>query len=380
MSKPETPSNAAAAKPPAPKTPKPPRKRTPLGALVIGLALIVALAALAGSAYTWWRTRDVIARADQVPALKQTIARQQAALSGLRQQLDQVAGQATAAARLESRIATLNRETKSALANLSTRIDAVASDTRDSLARLQQAVSAPRAGAHIADAAYLLRVARHQAQIRHDAAGMRAALAGAQQALAGLNAPAAQTLRRQVDAALAALGDQPAHTADAVAQKLAGLASQVSALPLPTPTVKAENEPAAPPAAPQHWWQRIGAGLASAFSELVTVRHVGHDVQPLLAPEQRWFLYRNLSLELDAARIAALKGDAAAYRASVERARAWLGQYFDTGSADVKAMLAALAELGDVRLQPALPDLSPAFDALEHLRRQAGAAATGAAS
>lgn len=368
-------SQPPADKPAAPKTaraPKPPRKGG-LNSLAVGLALIIALLALAGSAYTWWRARTVIARADQVPALQQTVARQQAALAGLQQQLKQVAGQVAAADQLKGEIADLNRETKSTLANMSTRIDAVASDTRHAIGTLQQAVTEPRAGAHIADAAYLLRVARHQARIRHDAAAMRAALSGAAQALAGLNTPAAQTLRNQIAAALAELGDKPSDPADAVAQKLAALASQVAALPLQTPALAAEAEQSAPPARPQHWWQQMGAGLASAFSELVTVRRVGKDIHPLLAPEQRWFLYRNLSLELDAARLAALEGDADAYRASIERARAWLGQYFNGDDPQVKSALAMLTQLRDARLQPPLPDLSPAFDALERLRRQAAA-------
>lgn len=364
-------SKSAAAEKPIPAKPESSAtKRSPAAAFVIAVALLAALAALAGSAYNWWRARDLVREAHQAQALSQTMAREQTAIADLKRQVAGLHDQLAKAAKLNAELDAAAQQMKNAIANVDGRVTALATDTSATIARLQKAVGQPRAAARVADADYLLRVARHQARIRHDAVAMHAALAGVREALTGIHQPAAAALRGQIDKVLGELAKLPPDPAGAAAATLAHLAAGVNKLPLRPPAGMAEATPAAGRPAPEHWWQRIGPGLADALDDLVTVRHVDTDVRPLLAPSERWFLYRNLALELDAARIAALRGDASAYRAGIEQARHWLGEYFDASDPKVKTELQTLGQLHDAQLEPALPDLAGAFDALDRLHRQ----------
>ncbi|HET6724831.1 MAG TPA: uroporphyrinogen-III C-methyltransferase [Gammaproteobacteria bacterium] len=364
------PTSAAAEKTPPPKPASSARKRSPATVFFVVVALLVALAALAGSAYNWWRTRDLLREAHQTQALRETLAREQTTIAQLKRQVAGLNTQLAETGKLKAELDTATQQIKNAVANVDGRVTALATDTSAAIARLQKQVGQPRAAARIADVDYLLRVARHQARIRHDPVAMHAALAGAGEALKGIHQPAADALRGQIGKALDELAKLPSDPAGAAATTLASLAAGVDKLPLRPPAGTAEATPAAKRPEPAHWWQRIGPGLADALDDLVTVRHVDTDVRPLLAPSERWFLYRNLALELDAARIAALKGDVSAYRAGIERAHQWLGRYFDASDPKVKAALQTLVQLHDAQLEPALPDLTDAFDTLDRLRRQ----------
>ncbi len=357
--------------PPRSSQARPKDKRSPLLGLFAGLALLVAVAALAASAYVGYRTRPLFEINKSVASLQQTTRKQQQSIGHLRTTLANVTSRLAAAHKHNADAATARRKNRQNLANLDARITALAARTSQSIAKLHQKVGEPRAGAHFADAAYLLRVARHQARIRRDPAAMKAALVGAREAIEKLDRPAAKAVGSRIGDALSALRALPQKQATATARQLAALAARVPSLPIAAPGGATSTKPSEPRPQPAHWWQRIGPGLAHAFSTLVTIRHPDHDIRPLLAPDQRWFLYRNLTLELDAARIAALEHNAAGFRAAIQRARQWLGRYFDNHDKAVAEARAELAHLANRPLHPALPKLDGVFKALKRLRHQA---------
>lgn len=340
---------------------KPAPRRSPLATIVALLAILIALLALAGSAYVWRQQRALARTADIAAAATQAVDRQAATIAALKKQLAALADRAATHADLE-RVA---QRDGSADKSLGRRLDAY----EHALVQIRQRLGGGRAQARLDDAAYLLRIARHQARIVHDPATTIAALTAADAELATLNRPGVQAVRDRVAAALAQLNSASRAHTGALAQQLASLAAKVDSLPLKRLPGTAQTAPAQPPPAPATWWQRIGQGLARAFSELVTVRHHNGPITPLLAPRQRYFLYRNLTLELDAARLAALERDGANFRASIERAQSWLKQYFDTGDEAVRAVLAQLKTLKTVKLKTEMPDITPALDALQRLRQ-----------
>jgi uroporphyrin-3 C-methyltransferase len=99
---------------------------------------------------------------------------------------------------------------------------------------------------------------------------------------------------------------------------------------------------------------------------MVSVRRTDATDAALLAPGERWFLYRNLELELESARLAALQGDRANYQQSLASARRWLETRFDRNDAGVQSALDALAELQSVEFIATWPDIS---GSLTELRR-----------
>jgi uroporphyrin-3 C-methyltransferase len=109
---------------------------------------------------------------------------------------------------------------------------------------------------------------------------------------------------------------------------------------------------------------RLRAKIADFFGSIFRVRRTEGSEAPLLAPEESFFLRRNLELELQAARVALLEGDPSVYRASLNSARRWTEEYFRMDDAGVKAFVTALGELEGRRIEVEIPDISGSLEAL----------------
>lgn len=350
-----------------------PRKRMPWRSIITVVTLAVALLALAASADVWWNARSMMKQTTQIPSLRKTVDQHGQALTKLHSQYKKAADQAVTKKQLQARLSQLGAGLKGKQADLAAQLSRFGSDTRQAIIQLQKTVAQARAGAQVADVEYLLRVARHQAAIRHDPQAMGAALQGAWQVLSNMHLPAARVLRERIDIVMAELVKMPTDPVGQIAETLAALTIKINHLPIePARIASGHDAQPEPDAANKHWWQRVGPGISRAFSDLVTVRRVGNDIHPLLPPDQDWFLRRNLALKLEAARVAALQGRVDTYRSSIARARRWLAAYFDPNSSDVNAIIKTLKDLQQRTLRPQLPALAPVFTALSQLRKQAG--------
>ena len=103
---------------------------------------------------------------------------------------------------------------------------------------------------------------------------------------------------------------------------------------------------------------RLRRRIADFLAGIFTVRRTVGDAEPLLSPEQSFFLRRNLELELLSARVALLSDDASVYRASLGAARRWTDQYFDADDPAVGAFAEALQDLEKRRISTDYPDIS----------------------
>jgi uroporphyrin-3 C-methyltransferase len=218
-----------------------------------------------------------------------------------------------------------------------------------------------------AEAEHLMQAANIALQLNHDADTALAALEAADARLAQLGDPALTSTRAKVADEIAALRALDPPDLQGVALTLGSLAARVEMLPLagagPAPANAAE------PAAEQSAWGRALARIGAAFGGMVSVHRA--DASPERLPrEERWFLYRNLELELESARLAALQGDAANYRQSLESARRWLDTRFDEDDAGVQSALDALAELQGVELVATWPDISGSLTELRRAETQ----------
>ena len=85
----------------------------------------------------------------------------------------------------------------------------------------------------------------------------------------------------------------------------------------------------------------------------------------MLAPEHQFFLYENLKLHLEAARLGLARGDQALFQDNLRVASDWLGKYFDQSDPTVGALNKAIGDLRVVDIRPNLPDISQSLHALE---------------
>ena len=87
----------------------------------------------------------------------------------------------------------------------------------------------------------------------------------------------------------------------------------------------------------------------------------------MLVPEQRYFLYQNLRLQLESARLALLNADASSYKHSLQTAVSWLERYFAGDERD--AMLNTLNALQQQQIEIAIPDISASLNWLKEYQR-----------
>ncbi len=87
----------------------------------------------------------------------------------------------------------------------------------------------------------------------------------------------------------------------------------------------------------------------------------------VLAPEQRYFLYQNLRLQLESARLALLNPDTDSFQHSLKTAITWLEHYFTGDERD--AMLETLNSLAEQNIDVSIPDISGSLNWLEEYQQ-----------
>ncbi len=231
----------------------------------------------------------------------------------------------------------------------------------------------------IAEAEYLIRLANHRLLLDRDVDTALAALATADARLRDTGDPALIPARKALAEDMAALRALPRVDRTGLSLQLSALARQAAALPLATPTPErlaaAPETPAAegaPAETDRPWW----ASLTDAWEilrGLIVIRQHDDPVQPLIPPEQRFFLTQNLVLQLEQARIALLRGEADIYRERVAQARDWVARYFDGADPAVAESLARLKDLAGRDIAPPLPEITRGLAAIARYRaRRAG--------
>lgn len=237
---------------------------------------------------------------------------------------------------------------------------------------LEQEIAALRARSEsgretltLAEARHLLRLANETLHLAHDPQRAAAALRAADARLAELHDGRIVAVRTQIARELAALSALPHADLPGVALALIALSERVPALPLRTRLPESAAPVPADPAEPLSAWEHFVMRVQGAFRGLITVRRAPGASAPLLAPEQEWFLRRNLELKLETARLAALNRDGAAFVASIRTARDWLAVHFDPASPAVREAVRDLDAMQKLKLAPALPDLSRSLTLLE---------------
>lgn len=315
--------------------------------IVLGLfALLIAIAAAGGIAFTWWQ----VAEQQEIVATQRSEA--SATLADIR---DLVADSEERLAVLEERLATIDRSADERRDSL----DAMDAELKQARARLD-ALSAEGAGVErspsLAEIEFLLLLARRELALADNPRVALAALREADQRVARLDEPALRDVRAAINDEIAAVEAVASVDLEGIAMRLASLAGRVDGLPLRAslaPDVQAARQ-----ADELSGWARLKQRVRAAAAGLFRIRRTDAPAAPLLAPDESFFLYRNIELDLRSARLAVLSRDARNYSASLAAARAGLAEYFETGDEAVKSMIAAIEELEDRDIAPQWPEIS----------------------
>jgi len=328
---------------------------------VTSAALVLALAALAGSAWSW---REMARMHDRLVGLSGADAAQSDLLQQSLQDLERDL------ARLEAGRAALEsarQDSFNDVAGLSQRLALL----EQSMASLQGMSTQTRDRWVRAEVEYLLGVANARLQLSRDLGTAATALRLADTRLSVLDDPALLDVRREIRRELMELDGVKMPDLQGISLTLSNLAAGADKFPLANGlnpdagsgnTTEQEGTDAS-------GWDRAVNRVGDALKDLVSVRRSDERVTPLLSPTEEYFLVRNLELKLEAARLALLTGDETSYRDSLRSARRWLGTYFDLDNSSVSGAIDTLAELEMRNIHPALPDIS---GSLRQLRSLAG--------
>lgn len=340
---------------PAREPPSKPR-RSAVGPAALVLALAALALALAGGYYLWQQL-------EMLRSNQQTLAAQ-STLTQVTDRLGQTETQLRQSVEAANRAADNNRQM---LGELDKRQDALARNQttlQERLGRLDVETRARQGEWLRSEAAYLANLAIARVNLQRDVDGALAALKLADDLLARLNTQAIEE-RRAINKAVNALVGVNTPDVTELVVRIDALVAKVDVLPLDV-QVDGIVEPQQAPetqqeTAPTGWQNRLARAwqrFKDTLGQLVIVQR-GEPVEPLIAPEERYFLYHNLRLRLESARLALLEGNEAIYRRSLDRSAEWIERYYATGEPAVESALAEIERLSQVEIRPDLPQLAP---------------------
>jgi uroporphyrin-3 C-methyltransferase len=198
-------------------------------------------------------------------------------------------------------------------------------------------------------------VAEQALIINHDAAQAQQALLAADRLLAGQADVSLMPLRRALQQDLSVLSGLPRVDVAGIYLRLQNLDRRVTTLALPREAGR--QVPQAVNAQDQmgNLWQQ---GLAK-FRALIVIRQYDEPLQPLLDASRLQLLRDQLSLLINQAELALLRGDGVVYRAALETLSLRVQQQLSAlPSATLVPLLDELAALQALQVQLSLPSLS----------------------
>ena len=222
-------------------------------------------------------------------------------------------------------------------------------------------------GWQLAEVKYLFLIASQRLALARDVATAQAILQSADARLAEIADPALIPVRERLIADINRL--QAARNTDyaGLALMLADLSVRADELPL---NLGGSADPAVlttdtEPMATDNRWQRLARDLWQELKSLVVISRTDNNTAALLAPQEHYFLYRNLRLQLEMSRMALLIRDEDQYRISVAACTEWLNEYFDTGDARVRSALDSLENAGSIDFDESVPSIDATLDAFD---------------
>ncbi len=223
----------------------------------------------------------------------------------------------------------------------------------------------------LAEVEYLLIIASHRLSLADDVATALAAMQAADNRLKNITDPRILAVRSQLTADMNSLKSINTVDISGLALYLADIVNRVQDLPL-NQRQNSDSKPAVPKTEEQGdkkspLWRRLVNSIWHELKELVIISKAGEAASISLLPEQRYFLYQNLRLKLDIARLAVLNRDTENLRVSVISIKSWLVKYFSTADAGVSNILESLTQMTEIQLDPVLPDINSSLESLRAL-------------
>jgi uroporphyrin-3 C-methyltransferase len=317
----------------------------------VSTALVIALVALAVSAWQWHENRG------QLRAIKQELGKRLAE---------------TDTQSKESRIVT--EQVREAVADAQVKLGVLEARIAESqnqqiaLEALYQELSRNRDEWAYAEIEQAINIAAQQLQLAGNVKAALIALQTADARLQRMDRPQLLALRRAINRDSDRLKALPFVDTLAISTRLDNMIAGVDRFPLAMEMRPQPDAEAPVVATAGNAWTRFWREAWSDLKQLVRVQQMDKPEMPLLTPSQAFFLRENLKLRLIGARLSLLARDAASYKADLKAARDWLNRYYDTRNNDVAHAAAVLRNLNEAEVSIEAPDISGTLEAARTLR------------
>ena len=349
------------------------REKRGASATVAWLALFLALAATAAVGYAYLQQFRADSAAREEGQAVEQLSRQLAEYNRRFEELDRsLDDMREAEEQTGSAVASLRRDLDERTALLDSMPPRM-NNVERSVAALQGVSLDTRNTYLVAEAEYYLQIANSQLQLAGNPYLAALALEQADDRLVQLGDPALTEVRRTIADEIAALGVMEKPDVGGVALTLSSLARVVDSLPLRQAAGTGEDDAVANDAE-QGGVARAWGAVKGAFTGLVKHTPPGDERAPLLAPDAEPLIRSNLALNLQAARLALLRGEQEVFEQSIDDARAWLGNYFEVTSEPVNSALETLSEIRAGYSAGAPPDISNSLRLLRQYKALAESA------
>ena len=325
------------------------------------VALLFAFVAIMVAGMLWWQYRQFYVSLDETDtaaaeALARVRAEQRALQDGLAEANDDLDTLRQLNTSLGERLDTLPGR----FVALEERLDAVQGGSFDARGTLLRS-----------EAEYYLTVANTELTLTGDYESAVTALELADTRLAEIANPELGPVRAAIAGELLALRSLRLPDIEGIVFGLGRLAGRADDLPLRADlpvslATAADEELDAEPGLGRLW-----LAIKGTLLDLVRVERRDEPVPTILSAAERALSRRQLEVELELARIAALRGDEQAFLSGLEMAIGILRRDFDGAAADVEGALALLGELRSFDIAPERPDISGSLNLLRAQRNEA---------
>ncbi|MGD8926888.1 MAG: uroporphyrinogen-III C-methyltransferase, partial [Thioalkalispiraceae bacterium] len=224
------------------------------------------------------------------------------------------------------------------------------------------------------EAEYLIQLANYRLLFERDINTAISALESADVRLRETGDPGILTVRKVIAEAIQSLKQVPQADLAGLSLTLSAINKEVENLPLATPDPKSKKHEEEAQAQKEkasknvESWSELPAAIWSDLKSLIVIRDHEAPIQPLLSPDERFFLTENLRLQIEQARLAMLSGQAKVYDERLATAIAWIEKYFDKQSPITKSTVETLEQLKAQSIAPDLPDISNTYQVLHDYR------------
>ena len=346
------------------KDEKPPRKR---GGGVAWLAFLFSIVAIAMVGYRWfedWRAPEDTSQLDtiaDISELRSDLRATNDSIGSLKSRVD-----AIPRTDYSGDIAAVEQNVEEQLELLNT-LPSRMSTLENSVASLAGISQGARETFLLAEAEYYMQIANAQLQLANNPTLATLALRMADERVTQLADPALTDVRRALSDELASLEVMEIPDLEGATLTLASLARVVESLPLAS---QRQDDDTAEEISDkeQGTMDRAWTSVKDAMSGLVKVTPPEQAKLAILSPDAEYFLRNNIALQLQAARLALLRGERTIFQQSLDDTTALLNAYFDTESEPVGSALQTIGEIKASVFAAANPDISGSLRLLRQYR------------